>query len=151
MARTPKPDAHLKMAGTWREDRHGDRLAVAAGIPDCPPWVDGEAVAIFNRLCAMLSAVPGLLSRVDAEALALLADALADYCEARDIVRQQGVLAKSDKGTSYMHPAVAVKAEAWKRVRRGFADFGLSPAERAKIKIALDSGEAVDPLEAALA
>lgn len=42
------------------------------------------------------------------------------------------------------HPAAAMKADAWKRIRAMLAEFGMSPASRAKVNIA--GPDDVDPL-----
>ncbi|MGE2361204.1 P27 family phage terminase small subunit [Escherichia coli] len=42
------------------------------------------------------------------------------------------------------HPAAAMKADAWKRIRAMLAEFGMSPASRAKVNTA--GPDNVDPL-----
>lgn len=42
------------------------------------------------------------------------------------------------------HPAAAMKADAWKRIRAMLAEFGMSPASRAKVNTA--GPDDVDPL-----
>ncbi len=147
----PLPAAMLRLRGSpLARSRGGAEVAAPAGIPDAPAWLDGEARTIYGGLRDELALVPGRVGSIDGLALAMLADAIADYRAARELVRSEGPIATNDKGVSYLHPAAAAKAEAWKRVRRGFADFGLSPAERVGLGLIGEPGEGPDPLEAAM-
>jgi phage terminase small subunit len=66
-----KPIEALRLAGTYREDRHGARAAVPSlpGVPVKPVDLDGEAGELWDQIVPIL-AENGYCSAVDTAALA---------------------------------------------------------------------------------
>jgi P27 family predicted phage terminase small subunit len=79
-----------------------------------------------------------VLSEADGEALALAADALADYVQARKVIEKQGhsYEATTEAGAIIVRkrPEVTIASDAWKRARLMLLEFGLTPAARGKVK-----------------
>jgi P27 family predicted phage terminase small subunit len=72
----------------------------------------------------------GVLTVADGVALALLCDALVDFLHAAAIVKEEGCIARTDKGVLFQHPAVGVKNKAWERVVKVLREFGMTPTSR---------------------
>ena len=90
----------------------------------------------------------GIISQLDARALELLVEAYTEYrhhCETLDV---EGYTYRSETQNGDVlikaHPAAAMTADAWKRIRAMLAEFGMSPASRAKVNTA--GPDNVDPL-----
>ena len=118
MARHRTPTNVLKLAGTYRADRHGDRIGEVEptlGFPDAPEWMLPEAKAEWERL------------RGDtryAEAIAKVDRAmLATYCQlwARFVA---GATASAPVPVSHVAALVNLGAK-----------LGLNPADRSKVKV----------------
>lgn len=85
---------------------------------------------------ALLETMDGMLSTVDADALAMYAEAWQDFDEAARIVRDEGAIITNPKqGTTNEHPAVKRKERAQDRIAKYFDAFGFSPKARKLLKI----------------
>jgi P27 family predicted phage terminase small subunit len=75
----------------------------------------------------------------DLAALALLFDAWDDYWKAGEAVDKHGVIidVKNREGVALVkaNPAVAMKADAWRRVLLGMSKFGLDPSSSANLSV----------------
>jgi P27 family predicted phage terminase small subunit len=80
-----------------------------------------------------------VLTVSDHAALAPLCDAWDDYWKAGEAVGKHGVTlgVQTRKGASLVkaNPAVAIKADAWRRVQSGLSKFGLDPSSRANLSV----------------
>ncbi|KNA38762.1 phage terminase, small subunit [Escherichia coli M114] len=79
----------------------------------------------------------GIISQLDTRALELLVEAYTEYrhhCETLDV---EGYTYRTETQNGDVmikaHPAAAMQADAWKRIRAMLAEFGMSPASRAKV------------------
>lgn len=126
-----------------------------------PTWLKGRARRLWRQIEPILADMR-VLTVADTQALALLCDALAEYVEAREVVRKTGMTYESvrvvgttrdDDGnevpiTSTMvrqRPEVAIAADAWRRANQMLQQFGLTPSSRAKVPA--QPKEEVDPFE----
>ena len=130
------------------------RLHLIRGNPSKRPVKDLKKTAKkdekglwFRRMAEELNA-EGIISQLDARALELLVEAYTEYrhhCETLDV---EGYTYRSETQNGDVlikaHPAAAMKADAWKRIRAMLAEFGMSPASRAKVNTA--GPDNVDPL-----
>jgi P27 family predicted phage terminase small subunit len=75
----------------------------------------------------------------DHAALALLCDAWDDYWKAGEAAEKHGLTigVQTREGTALVkaNPAVAMKADAWRRVQSGLSKFGLDPSSRANLSV----------------
>jgi P27 family predicted phage terminase small subunit len=142
----------LKRRGTFRPDRrHNEPQAPDVDVRK-PMWVKGLAAKHWKAIAPWLDAA-GLLTVLDAVALGLLCDSLAEYFEAGEVVdaatkTEGGVkfISHTDKGNIIQHPAVGVRNKAWERTVKLLREFGMTPSSRANISIANTTGERADPL-----
>lgn len=81
----------------------------------------------------------GVLTLADGTALELLCSAYADYLEASEVVRVAGTTYTSTTAqgdTMYRpRPEVAMRNDAWNRVAKMLAEFGLTPSSRSKVTV----------------
>lgn len=109
-------------------------------IPECPDHLQGEARKEWNRITTELYTL-GILTNIDRAALALYCAAWADYLYASNRVDEEGDVITSIKGGKYQNPWVGIKTSAMDRVLRIAAEFGMTPASRARIKVDKPSEE----------
>lgn len=68
MANSQKPDNVLKLAGTYRKDRHGDPDAKPAwsdDAPEMPEFLDDDDYAQKEWLRVLRDAPPGVITKTD--------------------------------------------------------------------------------------
>lgn len=131
--KTPK---EKELSGTGRADRaSGPSPAFKPGKPTrAPVFLDEDARALWHKLADMLAA-GGVMTTGDAVALGLLADALLEYREAKDVMAQHGAIAYGNSGAPYAHPAAVQVRQLRADIRNLLKDFGLTPASRDKVTL----------------
>lgn len=97
--------------------------------PTQPRWMRHAAKRQWQRIAQDLHDA-GLLTRIDQTALAMLCETYATYVEAMQIVEEQGMVAISEKGSPYQHPAVGIMNQARKELRGWLQEFGMTPSAR---------------------
>ncbi len=134
----------------------------ARGVPDAPRWFNVLQLEGWETMVRALEPM-GVLTISDGPALAILAQAWAEWREAEATVAVRGAYYETPMGGSTSsssgeqqslpgcapkddraaggvwiraHPAVAVAANAWRRVASMLAEFGLTPAARARLQVA---------------
>ncbi|UEM13681.1 phage terminase small subunit P27 family [Bradyrhizobium barranii subsp. barranii] len=111
--------------------------------------MSAKARETFGYVTGLLDRM-GVLAEVDAMALELLAEAYADYLAACDELKTFGSsyyttdTATGDK-MHRVHPAVAQKNDADRRIRAWLAEFGMTPSSRSRVKA--NGEEADDPTQ----
>jgi len=90
-----------------------------------------------------------VLSKADAEKLALGCDALGEYLELRAIIAEVGRTYETVTITGCTvyrpRPEVAMASDAWRRASAILSEFGLSPSARSKVQTIVEEHE--DPFE----
>ena len=143
MARRKTPTNVLKLRGSDKKNparmkARGNEPKPAKGIAKPPTWLSRRGRKIFRELAGITTAMD-VLSVADHHALALISDAYCDYFTASESIIEQGATYKvvNRDGTELIkaHPAVAQKADAWRRVQSGMSRFGLDPTSRAGLVV----------------
>ena len=125
--RPPKPtQAHI-LAGTFREDRHGN-APPSTGAPEIPAHLTGEAAKHWAAV------VPGLVAQriageSDAPALAMLCEWYAVWLDGMKALRL------ATAGTLEASRAISVTAQAAHNWQTLASRFGLTPADRARLRV----------------
>ena len=80
--RPRKPTRILKLAGTFRKDRHGDRFdsQIDPEVPNAPEWLTGEGLAEWDRLTGHIQ-YRRALAPIDRGALATYCTMWANHVE----------------------------------------------------------------------
>lgn len=140
--RLPKPDSLKEAQGTLKKIRvnHSQaRFDVPADFPKPPTTMNIYGKRLWRALGPKLKEV-GLYTEGDYNALELLCMAYGDMIAARKALAKSGNIVLTDKGTVYQHPNVGIANQAWNRVKLMLGQFGLTPAERTRVK-AMSPGE----------
>ncbi len=134
--RLPKPDALKEAQGTLRKVRVNNsqaKFAVPDSFPKPPATMNVYGKRLWRALGPKLKDV-GVYTEGDYNAFELLCMAYGDMIKARKDLAKSGTVVITDKGTVYQHPNVGIANQAWKRVQEMLGRFGLTPAERSRVK-----------------
>ncbi len=147
--RPPKPTSLKLLQGNpGKRPLPANEPKPPTGKAIAPRWLCGKGKAAWRRLAPMLSGMR-VLSKADAEKLALGCDALGEYLELRETIQELGHIYETVTVTGSTvirpRPEVAMAADAWKRASAILSEFGLSPSARARVQTIIDEQE--DPFE----
>ena len=138
--RGPKPDR----TGI---DGHGNDVAPPLGDVDPPSYLDLDAVAIWHRLAPSL-AERGVLTAWDVDTFAVFVSAVAHHARAVKVINERGILVKQ-RSSHVKNPALQIARDSAGTIASFAARFGLTPADRAKLRLESaedDLGDAgIDP------
>lgn len=138
--RGPKPDP------TGR-DQHGRDVAPDLEQLDPPSYLDLDGVAVWHRLAPSL-AERGVLTAWDVDTFAVFVAAVVAHQRAVKHVNDRGVMVK--QRSSYVkNPALQVARDSAATIATFASRFGLTPADRARLRLnELDGdagGDIIDP------
>ena len=147
----PKPN-ELKLLEGNRGNRPlnlNETFRPQVGLPDAPRWLSKEGRKAFKRLSAELLQY-NLLSRVDADAFAMLCQTVGRIeqlerslaarveqllAEGKDAV--EAYQAKTPNGMAIQSVPYQILSKEQDKLRALIAEFGLSPAQRARVTTAI--------------
>lgn len=151
----PKPTA-LKIIegnpGKQKLDGTGEpKPRTAKKAPSPPKRLLDEAKKEWKRLAPALINL-GVLTEVDWSAFAELCQNYAYYIEVDKEIMTQGARAvyamqKTPSGYVQQHPILSLRRQYYETWRKGLADFGLTPASRARIIVDQNAIKEDDPME----
>jgi P27 family predicted phage terminase small subunit len=131
----PKPTALKQLQGNpGKRALPKGEPRPAVRLPSAPRWLGKEAKREWRRLAKGLVEL-GMLTELDAVALGMLCESLVQYREAAEVVAEEGMLARSDKGNLYQHPAVGIMNSVRSDVLRWAREFGMTPSARSRIVV----------------
>lgn len=134
--RTPLPDALKEARGTLKKSRVNQSQAsfdVPKTTPKPPATLNLYGKRLWKEMLPKLVET-GLYTEGDHQAFELLCMAYGDLIQARKDLKESGTIVITDKGTVYQHPNVGIANQAWNRVKLMLGQFGLTPAERTRVK-----------------
>lgn len=100
--------------------------------PDCPEWLDDDARTEWNRVAPELIRT-GVLTPADGMLLASYCQAYSQWKLAEMEVREAGLMVNGPHGTRVLNPAARHSVKLLSEVRRAAAEFGFTPASRARV------------------
>ena len=124
--RGPKPDPVAV-------DKHGNDIAPPLGDVDPPSYLDPDAVAVWHRLAPSL-AERGVLTAWDVDTFAVFVSAVVHHSRAVRAVNERGVLVKQ-RSSQVKNPALQIARDSAATIASFAAKFGLTPADRAKLRL----------------
>ncbi|WP_232333261.1 phage terminase small subunit P27 family [Pseudomonas monteilii] len=133
--RTPAPSAQKKVTGTSRPARENKRepqLAVASYQPP-PSHMTAEGQAVWKVFCPLASSM-GVLAEADLQTLERLCEVAAEVRRLTLVISQEGHTYTTEAGLIKAHPAVAMAADADRRLLSYLTHFGMTPAARSKVQ-----------------
>jgi P27 family predicted phage terminase small subunit len=127
-----KTAAQHKKEGTYRKDRH-ETPAVTPGRPPKPENLNPRAAQIWDELADTLTD-HNMVATIDALALRLLAETIADYEEARAEVIAFGLTVDTPNGCPVQNPAVGIMNRQREAAVKLLRKFGMTPLDRTGLK-----------------
>lgn len=153
MSGPPKTPTHLRLVRGNPSKRpiNKSEPQPTKGVPPTPKHFNKQEKCWFKVLGERLDSI-GVLTVLDAMALELLVGAYIEWRRHRDVIEQEGESYKTTSADGSVmirpHPQVAMMADAWKRICRMQAEFGMTPASRSKVNV--NEAETLDPFAALL-
>ena len=143
---SPKPTKLKRLAGNPGKRPLNDgepQFWVPERMLRPPDHLDNEGRAVWRQLGKMLLDA-GLFTAVDRYALEMFCSAASRYRRAEVMVRREGEVLEGAEGGLYQNPWLHTANKAWDQMRKMFSEFGLTPAERSRIKTAAqEDGESI--------
>jgi len=141
---SPKPTKLKRLAGNpghRRLNTAGPEFPVPSRMPSPPDFLGEEAQRVWRKLGKWLLDA-GLFTVVDRYAFGMLADACGRFQYATRMERETGgpVLVSAD-GNLYQNPWRWTADRAWEQMRKLFGEFGLTPAERSRLRVQVEEEE----------
>ncbi len=141
--RKPRPTT-LKIASGMRADRIPVGEPKAPGGPvEAPAWLDSHGLEGWRRIVAAVERL-GLLSPVDADALAVYSGAYSRWRRAWESIEADGLVIEGSHGGKVPNPAVGIAERAERIMISTLGLFGLNPSDRSRLKA---SEQTADPLD----
>jgi P27 family predicted phage terminase small subunit len=145
----PVPTALKKLRGNPGRrplNENEPEAPVSEKVPQCPPYLQGEARKEWFRIAPMLHET-GLLTKLDVRMLASYCVDFATWIDATNEIQRSGsvIMGGKDKDIPMLSPFVRVAREAEQACHRKLIEFGLSPSSRTRVKVS--KPEAKDPFE----
>jgi len=138
MGRKRTPTAMLKAQGTFRDDRHANKMEAKLSIPQPPTLLSEVSQEAYDFIATRLYNM-GVASELDGFALQMLADAWEDYITARNVIREKGPTYSTETTQGDLmfrpRPEMAMMTNAWDRVKKMLSEYGMTAASRAKINV----------------
>lgn len=143
--RPAKPTELKKAQGTLRKHRQNKREpSLKLAVPPIPDSLEGNPVASseWRQLCKELLAYR-VITEQDRAIIESAALAYAEYMEACGDIKANGGTTYTTEATNgapviKAHPAVAIRADAWRRRKSAICELGLTPAARTKLQTIQD-------------
>jgi P27 family predicted phage terminase small subunit len=131
-----KPTSLKVLQGTYRQDQSNPaEPEPSRGVPEPLGCLSGAEQSVYRRIVGILDGMR-VLTVADRDAVSRLAQ---DFCLVNEAKRQldsKGWVLISSNGNSYKNPWATVYNEARKREAEGWIRFGLTPADRSRVKAA---------------
>ena len=144
--RKPLP-THLKLVkGTARPHRiNKEEPRPPIVVPSPPAHLDERARARFTAMAQML-ARHGVMTELDAGALARYAIVWGRWLDAEAEVKRRGPVVKTEAGNIIQNPFLAVANKCLLQMAQIESEFGMTPSSRSRIRMAEPAAQA-DPFE----
>jgi P27 family predicted phage terminase small subunit len=134
----PRPGKIHRLHGSYREDRHGGELKVKPSLPDPPDWLDPVALQEWHRIAPQLFKL-GVLTELDTALLSMYCVVFSRWVRAEgELLKNKESVPEIDEtpnGYRQQSPWLLIANNAIKQMQSLCAEFGLSPATRARIKL----------------
>lgn len=144
--RKPLPTQLKLVKGTARPHRMNPaEPQPVVAVPDPPEHLDAEDRAVYTAMARML-ARHGVMTELDAGALARYVVIWRRWLEAEAEVKRRGPVVKTVGGNIIQNPFLAVANKCLAQMGQIESEFGLTPSSRSRIRTAAPA-ESSDPFE----
>lgn len=141
--RKPKPTSIKVLAGNPGHrpvNTAEPRFHVPGRTPRPPAFLSDSAAEIWRDLGKLLREA-GLFTVVDRYALAMFCAVAARWMQAEREIERLGVVLIAESGNLYQNPWLHIANKAWGQMRQMLSEFGLTPAERSRLKVTVAEDE----------
>lgn len=129
--RKPKPRNLRLLHG--QKDRNPEEPELPVVAPDPPDYLDDNEAAIFRDLAGKLARMR-VMTTADTDALAMCANRYAQWLEAVEKIKEEGLVNESDRGIRSPNVWFGIAERCQKEALRILSEFGLTPSSRTRIK-----------------
>ena len=129
----PTPTKLLKVRGSWRAKTRENEPELPVKAPPAPAFLNAEAKREWARQVKHLQTM-GVIAEADRALLAFYCQAWAEFLEVNADLKKEGLTFSTETGYILPHPLVAIRNGAFERAKKIAAQFGFSPAARARLK-----------------
>lgn len=140
--RKPVPTAIKKARGNpGKRPLNDQEPQIEAGIPEDPPaHIKGEAADAWRQLSPILNNVK-VLTPMDVVAFEMLCVTVGNYRKAAAKVADTSIIVLGKNGGAMQNPWFAPMNRCLEQLRGLLAEFGMTPAERSRLKVKGGDGE----------
>lgn len=146
-----KPGAELQKDGTFREDRHGNRVESISkplqNLPDPPAYFDKKHKDFWTKTCKGIHEM-GILNQVDVEDIEIYVINWFIWKDASQSLIKEGIMitVETEKGIRQIkNPAEIVMRNSERTIIAIGDKFGFNP--RARMGIKTEQKKDIDPFE----
>ena len=129
--------------GLSRRPVNGGEPIPPSGIPAMPAHLSAAARVVWKQMAEKLHRTH-LLTSIDGNAFECYCVAVATRRKAQRVLDRKGLTFTAPSGYVQQRPEVSIARQALEDVRRFSAEFGLTPAARARISLPALEGEEDD-------
>jgi len=116
------------------------RFRVPERTPRPPAFLTDSAAEVWRDLGKLLREA-GLFTVVDRYALAMFCAVAGRWIEAERKLQDTGPVLVAESGNLYQNPWLCIANRAWGQMRQMLSEFGLTPAERSRLKVTMAEDE----------
>ena len=116
------------------------RFRVPERTPRAPAFLSDSAAEVWRDLGKLLRDA-GLFTVVDRYALAMFCAVAGRWIEAERKLQDTGPVLVAESGNLYQNPWLCIANRAWGQMRQMLSEFGLTPAERSRLKVTMAEDE----------
>jgi len=126
-----------QLHGTYRPDRQGKELSVESILPDPPENLEEVALIEWNRIAPQLHKL-GVLTELDTTLLHMYCVVFSRWIRAEqkiaEIKNKEGEISETPNGYHQQSVWLQISNQCIKQTQSLCAEFGLSPATRARLR-----------------
>jgi len=136
-----------KADGTYNATKHKARLQAKpeTEYPEPPEHYDAAHLEKWLWLCEQLQDM-GILGKADRDAMRMYCDASILALREHEAIMREGTVTVTKAGTPMLNPRTRSYKDAYTQMRQLFAEFGLTPLARMRMKSPEKPKEEIDPL-----
>lgn len=137
------PDELKKAKGTFKPSRSNPealQLTTLQEIPEPPATFDEVATNVWNTICGELIK-HNIMQSIDIFQLQMLCNEMSIYWNCQEQLKTQNYLVDTGTGSTKVNPLITISTQALSNVNKIAAKFGLTPADRQKLKMTVDAGK----------
>lgn len=125
-----------RLAGTFRADRHGQKVAGSKALdvqmPNCPTWLGREAKREWRRITPLLEET-GIITLLDRSTIAGYCTVYESVWRLERLIAEHGYTFTANNGNEVARPEVAMLDKARSQLSRYAVLLGLTPQSRERL------------------